>query len=312
MAKYLEFLDPADLARIKDLQLLARAIVEGSAGGMHRSPQAGVSVEFAQYRPYTQGDAPRFVDWRLYARTDRLHVKQFEEETNLRATIVLDCSASMGYASVAPGKFRYAQVLTACLAYLLSRQKDAVGLLAYHQAIAHYIPPRQGPRHLRRLLVELSNLAPQGPTDTGGTLAYLGNVLKPRGMVLLISDLLQPLDEVLAHLRSLRARRHDVMVFQISDPAEQTFPFDRTVTLVDAEDASERLAIPDAIREQYLENRHAHFARIRRECLAEEIDIEEFSTDRPLDHALHFFMRRRSHLLLRSSRVQRSRGRGAG
>ena len=310
MSKHLPFMNPTDLARIKDLHLLARSVVEGTMLGLHRSPHAGASVEFAQYRPYTQGEDLRHVDWRLYGRTDRLHIKQFQEETNLRCTVVLDCSASMDYASAGLTKFRYAQMLAACLAYLLSRQKDAVGFIGYHRNIHLYLPPRMGVRHLRRILADLEALRPEGPTDTAGTLAYLGNVIKPRGMAVLISDLLHPLDETLDHLRSLRARRQDLMVLQISDPAEQTFPFDRTVTLVDAEDDRERFAIPEAIREQYLENRRAHFARIRRECLAEEIDIEEFGTDRPLDHALRYFLQRRSHLLMRSSRVQRGHAGG--
>lgn len=310
MPNRLQFIDPADLARIKDLQLLARAVVEGVTMGLHRSPHAGASVEFAQYRPYTQGDDPRHVDWRLYGRTDRLHIKQFQEETNLRCTIVLDASASMDYASAGLTKFRYGQMLAACLAYLLSLQRDAVGLVAYHRTLQRYLPPRVGVRHLRRILAELEGLKPEGATDTAGTLAYLGNVIRPRGMVILISDLLHPIDETLDHLRSLRARRQDVVVLQISDPAEQTFPFDQAVLLVDAEDDRERFAIPEAVRDQYLANRHGHFAHIRQECLAEEIDIEEFPTGRPLDHALHFFLQRRSHLLLRSSRVQRGLARG--
>jgi uncharacterized protein (DUF58 family) len=307
MPQYLQFMDPADLARIKDLQLLARSVVEGVTSGLHRSPHAGTSVEFAQYRPYAQGDDLKHVDWRLYGRTDRLHIKQFQDETNLRCTIILDCSASMDYGWGVLTKFRYAQMLAACLAYLLSRQRDEVGLIAYREGIQLYLPPRLGTKHLRRILAELEGFVPDGTTDTAGTLGYLGNVIRPRGMVVLISDLLHPLDETIDHLRSLRARRQDVMVLQISDPSEQTFPFDRTVTLLDAEGAGERYAIPEAVREQYLENRRNHFDRIRRECLAEEIDIEEFCTDRPLDHALHFFLQHRNRTALRSSRIQRGR-----
>ncbi len=310
MPGYLQFMNPADLARIKDLQLLARSVVEGMMIGLHRSPHAGASVEFAQYRPYTQGDDLRHVDWRLYGRTDRLHIKQFQEETNLRCTIVLDCSGSMEYGSVEPRKFRYGQMLAACLAYLLNQQKDAVGLVGYRQAIQVYLPPAVGARHLRRVLAELDGLASEGATDTAGTLGYLGNVVRPRGMVVLVSDLLHPLEETVEHLRSLRARRQDIMVLQISDPAERTFSFDRALTLVDAEDAREQYIVPDAVREQYLENRRRHFDQLRQECLAEEIDIEEFSTDQPLDHALHYFLQRRTHFLHRSSRIQRGRAGG--
>jgi len=198
-------------------------------------------------------------------------------------------------------------MLAACLAYLLSQQKDAVGLVAYRDGVHLYLPPRPGVRHLRRILADLDGLHPKGGTDTAGTLGYLGKVVKARGMVVLLSDLLHPLDETVARLRSLRARRQDLIVLQVSDPAEHTFPFDRAVLLFDAEDGREQFALPDAVREQYLANRNGHFHRLRQECLAEEIDIEEFCTDRPIDHALHYFLQRRSRAVMRSSRVQRGR-----
>ncbi len=310
MSKQLQFIDPAELARIKDLHVLARSLVEGMSAGLHRSPHAGASVEFAQYRPYAQGDDLRHIDWRLYGRTDRLHIKQFQEETNLRCTIVLDASASMGYTSTGVTKWRYAQMLAASLAYLLNQQRDAVGLVGYQNGVSAYLPPRLGPRHLRRVLVELDKLSPGGGSDTAGTLGYLGNVIRPRGMAILISDLLHPLDESLARLRSLRARRQDVLVFQICDPAEQTFPFTRVATFVDLEDHREMYVLPDAVRDQYLANRARHFARVRTECLAHEIDIEEFSTERPLDFALHYFLQRRSRILMRSRRMHHGMARG--
>ena len=305
MPRHIQFIDPAQLARIKNLQLLARSVVEGLGAGLHRSPHAGASIEFAQYRPYAQGDDPRFVDWRLYGRTDRLHIKQFQEETNLRCTVVLDCSASMSYASAGLSKFHYGRMLCACFAFLLNQQKDEAGFVAYHHELLHYLPPRGGIKHLRGILSSLEGLEAGGATDTAGALRFLGDVIRPRGMVVLITDLLHPLEETVEHLRSLRARRHDLLVLQISDPAEQTFPFDRAVTFVDAEDGREQFTIPEAVREQYLETRKRHFDTIRRECLAEEIDIKEFNTDQPLDHALHFFLRRRNHALLRSSQVHR-------
>lgn len=295
-------IDPEQLAQIGDLQLLARTVVEGMMSGMHRSPVSGSSIEFAQYRPYAQGDDPRFVDWKLFGRTDRLHLKQYEEETTMRCTILLDCSASMDYGSGRITKFNYARMLAACIAMLLQMQRDAAGLVAYHEKLVQYVPPLSNKHHLRRIFVELEGLRPQGPTDTAGALHFLGDVLKPRGMVVLISDLLHPIDEMIDHLRSLRARRHDVLVLQISDPAEQTFPFDASQTFIDAESGREQYAVPDTVREQYLENRKRHFDRIRGECLAFEIDIEEFTTSEPLDRALHFFLHRRNHALVRSSR----------
>ncbi len=304
-----QFIDPVQLARIADLQLLARSVVAGLSTGMHRSAHSGASIEFAQYRPYAQGDDPRSVDWHVYARTDRLYIKQHLRETNMRCTILLDCSASMDYSSGTVTKFQYARMLAACLALILTRQKDAVGFIGYHHDLCVYVPPRSSPQHMRRVLVELDNLRPAGATDTARALHYVGDVIHPRGMVVLISDLLHPVDETIDHMRSLRARRHELIVLQMSDPAEQTCPFDRAATFLDAEGADERFAIPQLVREEYLENRRRHFDFIRRECLAAEIDLAEFTTTEPLDRALHYFIHRRSHALVRSSQ---RRGRPGG
>jgi uncharacterized protein (DUF58 family) len=305
MREGIHFLDPAQAAKIKDLQLLARTVVEGLSGGMHRSPHAGTSIEFAQYRPYCQGDDPRHVDWRLYARTDRLHVKQYQDETNLRCTILLDCSASMDYGSGEITKFEYARMLAACIAMILAPQRDQTGLIAYHHELETYIPPRVDAKHLQRILVELQNLKPAGKTDAEKALRYLGDVIHPRGMVVLISDLLHPVDGMTDHLRSLSVRGHDLIVLQISDPAEQTFPFDRVATLVDAEGMGEQYTVPDLVRDEYLENRKRHFDHIRTECHASEIDIAEFTSTEPLDRALHFFIQQRNHALQGSSLRQR-------
>ncbi len=301
MASYLHFIDPAELARIADLAVLARTVVDGFLAGIHRSPHSGASIEFAQYRPYTQDGDSRRIDWKLFARADRLYVKQYQEETNMRCTLLLDCSASMDYASGSVTKFHYARMLTACLAMILHRQRDAVGFLAYHREVLCYLPPRNDARHLQRLFVELETLQPAGSTDTAGALRQLGEFIQPRGLVALVSDLLHPADRMIEHLKSLRARRHDVMVLQVADPAEQTFPFEKTATFVDAESGSERFTVPAQVRQEYLENRRAHFDRIRRECVSAEMDLEEFATSEPLDRALHFFLHRRNHSLLTSS-----------
>jgi uncharacterized protein (DUF58 family) len=309
MEQSLRFINPEELANVSDLQLLARTVVDGLMSGLHRSPHSGSSIEFAQYRPYTQGDDLRKVDWRLFGRTDRLHIKQFEEEATMRTTVLLDCSGSMDYTSHAVTKFDYARMLAATLAVLLRRQRDAVGLIAYHHELIKYISPISNDRHIRRILVELDNVDPEGHTDTPGALTYLGNVLKPHGMVILISDLLHPIDEMIDHLKSLSARNQDVLVMQISDPAEQTFPFDETLTFVDAETGEEQFAVPDAVREQYLANRQEHFEKIRHECLQAEIEITEFTTSEPLDRALHFYLNHRTQM---SSKVGASKRRVVG
>ncbi len=305
-----KFIDPVELARITDLQLLARTVVSGLSSGVHRSMHTGTAAEFAQYRAYAQGDDPRFVDWRLYGRTDRLHIKQFQEEHNLRCTVLLDCSASMAYGSEGISKFRYAQMLAACLVMLMSGQRDAVGFAAYHHDLCTHVPARAQADQVRRILVEIDNLSSAGGTDTAGVLFFMGDVLPARGLVVLIGDLLHPIEDMVGHLRSLRARRHDVIVFQISDPAEQSFPFDRAVTLADAEGDRELFTVPDAVREEYIANRTAHFSRIREACLASEIDVEELTCTEPLDRALHHFIYRRNHALhTRSRRQNRAGGR---
>lgn len=301
-------ISPDDLAHVKDLWLLAQTLVAGQQLGLHRSPHSGASVEFAQYRPYTQGDDPRFVDWRRYGRSDRLHIKEFHEETNMRCTLLLDCSASMGYGTTPLSKFRYAQILAASLAWLLTLQHDEVALAAYHASICCHIPFQRRSHQVRRLVAALERLEPAGQTATGEALAWAGDIMSSRGMVVLISDLLQPLPVVEIQLRALRARRHDVLVFQVADVAEETFPFSGEVTLRDAEGAEERPAAPGAIRAQYLANRKAHFDRIREVCLAYEIDYEPLRTDRPLDHALQQFLHRRSHALMTTAK--RASGRG--
>lgn len=308
MTDKLHFIDPAQLAAIDDLELTARTVVEGFMTGRHRSPHSGSAIEFAQYRPYTQGDSPREIDWKLYGRTDRLHIKQHQEETNLRCTLILDCSASMAYASGAVTKFQYARMLVACLAMILDNQRDSVGFIAVHGDKLDYVPPRSLPHHLRRLFVMLDNMRPAGSADSTGALHYLGDVIKPRGMAVLVSDLLHPLEEMIQHLKSLRARRHDVLVFQISDPFEQSFPFDKTATFIDLESGGEQYAVPDTVREQYLTNRARHFDQIRKECLANEIGITEFTTSEPLDRALHYFLNHRMRGLMTSG-LKRS---GAG
>ncbi len=290
-------IDPTQLAQITDLELLARIVVDGFMTGLHRSPRFGTSIEFAQYRAYTQGDDPRFIDWSLYARTDRLHTKLFQDDTNLRCTIMIDCSASMNYASGAVSKFQYARMLAACLALLLFRQKDGIGLIGFQESAELYLPPRNSARHLRRLQVELNSLQAKGKTDISRALEYAGDVSPPRGMLILISDLLHPVESTIAPLRLMRARNHDAIVFQISDPSEQTFPFKKSVTLLDAESDREQFVVPDSIREEYLENRERHFSQIRNECLAVEIDVDEFVTDEPLDRALHAFLQRRTQTL---------------
>jgi uncharacterized protein (DUF58 family) len=301
MTKKLHCIDPLQLAQINDLQLLARTVVEGFMVGLHRSPFTGASIEFAQYRPYVQGDDPRFVDWSLYARTDRLHSKQFHKDTNLRCTLLLDQSASMRYTSGTMTKFQYARMITACLTMLLFRQNDAAGFLSFHKNVEIYMPPRCSHQHTQQILVALDSMKPSGETNLSETLSQAGTAIPRKGLLILLSDLLSPLSDLIPNVKQLRAQGHDIIIFQISDPQEQHFTFTQSATLVDAETQSEIFMVPDAVRDEYLRNREAHFKKIRSECLSAEIDIEEFTTTEPLDRALHFFLQQRNRLLLSSS-----------
>ncbi|MBI1390317.1 MAG: DUF58 domain-containing protein [bacterium] len=312
MPNDLHFLNPEELAGVADLQLLARIVVEGFLAGLHRSPHFGSAIEFAQYRPYVQGDDLRFVDWNLYARTDRLHTKQFYEETNLRCLLLLDCSASMLYASRGMSKFEYARILAACLAYLLVHQNDAVGLSAFQNDVHLYMPPRNTPRYLRRVLVELANLQPAGETNLPRAIQHACETVPPRGMVVVISDLLSPLDDLISALRRLRARRFDVMVLQVADPAERDFTFDKSISLVDLESSREQFVTPADVRDQYLQNRRAHFDALRAACASVQADYEEFVTNEPLDRALHHFLNQRALTLSAASAKRPMARRGAG
>ncbi|MBI2424359.1 MAG: DUF58 domain-containing protein [Candidatus Hydrogenedentes bacterium] len=295
-------MDMETLSKIGDLDLIARTVVHGMGVGIHTGLLSGTSAEFKQYRPYSQGDDIRWIDWRAYGRSDRLYVKEYQEESNLRAMILLDCSASMDYGTLGWTKFAYARILAAALCLILQHQHDRVGLLNYHHQVIDHIPPKSGPRQSRLIWSALHNVKPAGHTDPGPTLSLLGEILPARGMAILISDLLHPLDAVLRQLRSLRARRHDVMVLSIADPAEIGFTFTRPVTLVDMEHNSEVKVIPEDARDAYLENRRRHFEAIRQSCLESEMTLTEISTETPLPQVLRAVMQHRLHLVRTSSR----------
>ena len=287
------FIDPEQLLRITDLELLARIVTAGLMPGIHTSPKTGASVEFSQYRAYTPGDDLRLLDWKLYGRSDRLYIKQFRDETNLHATILLDMSGSMDYGSGTVSKFAYARMLAAALIMILKAQGDAVGLIAYHRELVLNIPPSNRRRQMHHLFAELAKLKPADRTETPRALQFLGDILRPRGMVILISDLLHPLSETLHHLTSLRARRHDVLIMRISDPHEASFPFEQSLTLIDAEAGAERFVIPEAIRQTYRQNRDAHFQTLADHARGEEIDLLECVTSTPFDRALRHFLNHR-------------------
>lgn len=290
----LRFLDPAVIARIGSMELRARAVVEGFLSGLHRSPAQGFSVEFSEYRQYMPGDDTALIDWKLYARSDRHYVKKFEEETNLECHLLLDVSGSMGYGSAGVTKQEYGAYLAASIAYLMNRQRDAVGLLAFADRIVQHLPASARPGHLRRLLLALDGLQAARGSDLSKPLDRLAEALSRRGMAVLISDLLDDPEAVIRGLRHLRFRGVDVIVFHLLDPAELTFPFESAARFRDLESGAELTAVPSAVRERYVQEMQAFIALYRRELQLAGIDYCLVDTSKALDLALLAYLAARS------------------
>ncbi len=280
------FLSPAVLARIGGLELKARTVVEGFLSGLHRSPLKGFSVEFAEYRQYFPGDDLSTMDWKVFARTDRHYVKKFEEETNLRGQLLLDVSASMLYGSGAMNKLEYASCLAASLAYLMTRQRDAAGLVTFDDQIRSVVPPSIRPGHLKSVLLTLDRLQPGKRTDAARPLHQLADGLTKRGMIVLISDLLDEPARVIDGLKHFRFRGNDVVVFHVLDPAELTFPFEAPARFEDLESGDIVTATPRSVRADYLSAMGALLERYRRELRLAGIDYQLLQTSEPLDGAL--------------------------
>jgi uncharacterized protein (DUF58 family) len=294
----LRFLDPAVIARLSTLELRARMVVEGFLSGLHRSPFKGFSVEFAEYRQYLPGDDLSTIDWKVYARSDRYYVKKFEEETNLNCYILLDVSASMGYGRKGgPTKIEYAQMLAASLAYLMNRQRDAVALTAFDDAIVQMLPPSARPGHLRSLLATLDRLQLGKRTDVSKPLHVLADAIKKRGMVVLISDLLDDPERVVDGLRHFRFRGTDVVVFHVIDPDELTFPFERASKFRDMEMGDELMAVPSVVRSAYLSELHRVLGIYKRELRSMGIDYGLLDTSEPLEFALMSYLSNRSRFM---------------
>ena len=290
------FLDPATIARLGTLDLKARTIVEGFLTGLHRSPFKGFSVEFAEYRQYLPGDDLATLDWKVYARTDRLFIKKFEEETNLECHLLLDVSKSMGYASGPVTKLQYGSFLAAALAYLMNRQRDAVGLIAFDDEIIEMRPASARAGHLTSLLVTLERLKLGDQTNVAKPLKDLAEAIRKRGLVVLISDLLDDPDRVLEGLKHFRYRGTEVIVFQILDPAELNFPFEQVARFRDVETSEEVLAVPSTVRPMYLRAIQDLQEQYRRELQLAGIDYVMLDTSVPLETGLMSYLmtRRRS------------------
>lgn len=288
------FVDPAVLARIDNLELLARITVEGFLSGLHRSPHLGLSLDFAEHRQYTPGDDTRRVDWRLYARTDRYYVKQFESDTNTNFVLLLDISRSMSYSGGGVSKLDYARYLAACLAFFSHGQRDRVGLVTFDSGIVGYVPPSA--KHLDVLLHTLDRSSAGNPGELSGPLLKIAGLLPRRGIVVLISDLYYEPQAVFDALKPLGARGHDLMVFHLLDEAELEFPFDAAANFQDLESGDLLPVEPETLREQYRELVAAHVATLDRKLSGAGIDYAMFNTALPLDHALFRYLSARCKL----------------
>jgi uncharacterized protein (DUF58 family) len=306
------WIDPAALMRIKNLEMRARVVVEGFFSGLHRSPYHGFSVEFTEYRQYTPGDDPRYLDWKLYARSDRYYIKRFEDETNLRCHLVVDLSRSMEYGSLGYTKADYGRTLAATLAYFLHTQRDAAGLATFHDKLLDYLPARYRPGHLRRLMLLLDRPPEGAATSLVKPLERVAELLHKRGVVVVISDLLAPLDGLSEQLAALVSRGHEVALFQVLDPAEIRFEFDDPALFVDAESRRELYVDPQQVRREYLRRFEEHGRKLRETADGLGIDLVRLATDQPLEQALFDYLQGRSRRGRTTRRRAMSGGSGGG
>ena len=296
---------PRALMAIKNLELRARVVVEGFWKGLHRSPYHGFSVEFTEYRQYTPGDDPRYLDWRLYARSDRYFIKKFEDETNLRCHLLVDNSRSMTYGSVGWTKAQYANTLAATLAYFLYLQGDAVGLLTFDEQIREYLPARHRTGHLRHLMLALEKPAGGSATDLTVPLKRIVEMVKRRALMVLVSDLLAPIETLENNLTSLGACGHEVVLFHVLDPAELKFNFEEAAMFHDVESGRDLYIDPAVARSEYLNKLESHCTAARATCQKLGIGYHRLATDQPLELVLFDFVRER---MQRGRKVKRTRG----
>ncbi|HEX6974954.1 MAG TPA: DUF58 domain-containing protein [Vicinamibacterales bacterium] len=288
------FVDPVVLSRIGNLELVARNVVDGFINGMHRSPYFGASVDFAEHRGYVPGDDIRRVDWRLYARTDRYYIKEYEADTNANFSVLLDVSKSMGFGTTGITKLDYGKMLAGCLTYLVHRQRDRVGLVAFDSDIVETVPPSA--KHMDVVLHVLDKLTPQSPGSLRAPLHKMAEHFGRRGLLVLISDLYEEPDAVLEAIAPLRFRGNDIIVFHLLDPAEIDFTFDAPSSFEDLESGEQIPVVPEALAEQYRALVRAHIDGLTERFSGSRIDYTLVSTSSPLDHALFTYLTTRERL----------------
>jgi uncharacterized protein (DUF58 family) len=294
---YRKYLQPDVVAKLANMELVARLVVEGFITGLHKSPYHGFSVEFAEHRQYMPGDEPRHIDWKIYGKTDRYYIKQFEEETNLKSYIVLDTSRSMAYASDGRmSKLEYASFIAAALAELMVHQRDAVGLTLFDEKIRTYMPPHATKSYLREILKQLEIIQPGTTTRTGESLHEIADRIKRRGLVIILSDLFDKPNEVMAALRHFRHKKNEVIVMQVLDPMERSFAFGRDAVFRDMETREELTTQPWHIQKAYQESMQQFLETYKRECREHRIDYVLLDTATPFDIALFEYLHKRQRL----------------
>ncbi len=289
-----QFVDPLALARIRNLELLARTVVDGFINGLHRAPHLGFSLDFAEHRSYEPGDDLRRVDWRVFARTDRFYVKQFEADSNANIVVALDISPSMRFTSGGLTKLDYGRYLAASLLYFSHNQRDRVGLVTFDKDVVEYVPPSA--RHLEYGLYALDRIGDARPGTLAGPMLTLTERLKRRGIVAIVSDLYEEPDVIASAVRPLKYRGHDVIVFHVLDPAELEFGFEEAASFEDLETGDRMPVVPDALRDQYRTLVSKHIEAIGRLFNDSRIDYALFKTSVPLDHALFHYLSTRERL----------------
>jgi uncharacterized protein (DUF58 family) len=297
---YRRYLDPRTLAKVGSLELRARLVVEGLMTGMHRSPYQGISVEFAQHRPYAVGDDIRHVDWKVYSRTEKVYLKQYQQETNLNLICVVDASESMGFGTVKADKaitwtkYDHATAIAASLSYMAIQQQDSVGLAIFDQSLSRYFKPSNSPGQWKVVVNELQQVPRWNKTNTGKILDQIAEKLNHRSVIVLISDFFDDLDSIRSGLRHLRYKKHEIMVMQVMDPTEIEFPFEDVTLFKGLEETGELLTEPRALREGYLEQLREFTDELKKTCRGMQIDFQRFSSGDSLDVALSQFLATRA------------------
>lgn len=294
---YLKYLNPSTVSKLSSFELKAKMIVEGFLLGLHKSPYHGFSIEFSQHRPYMQGDAIKDIDWKVYGKSDKFYVKQYEEETNLKCHILVDVSKSMGYKSTGQiSKLEYSSLLAASLSYLMLKQKDAVGITLYSNKIIKTLPPKASNNYLKELLITLNNVEPLDTTNTSDALNTYAENIKRKGIVIVISDFFDEPEKVYSALKHFAFRKHEIIVFQILDPLESNFAFDRDSIFIDLETNEEMTTQPHQIQKAYQEAMKSFLSRLKNECLNNSIEYNLIDTSMNFDKALISYLQKRSRI----------------